>query len=623
MPSTYSPSLRIELIGEGEQDGIWGQTTNNNLGALIEQAITGITTVDVTAGNVTLTSFNGTVDQARSAVLIVNGSNTVDRNVVIPDELKTYIVTNNTNKNVGIKTTTGTAYLCTSGTQTIVYCNGSNVVSGSERIFAKGPTGVTSFTGTTFLGAIVAGSTSATQYSGIDFGSTVSTTPVARIAAIPGASGSLLQFGTTNNYTNGITNTAMTINTIGDVGIGVTVPQARLDVRDTGSDVQFRVANTGTVASDDSYILISTSSTGVTDTTSGLLFSDGDNNNKGQLRYSHLSDSMAFITNSDERMRISSAGFVGINTATPAATLDIFEDSSNTALRITQTGAGNAFLVEDSASTDSTPFVIDDVGNVGIGTVTPGYTLDIQDTGADVLVQVKNTATAAGDDAIIQILTNSTGTTATYSGLNFGNADNNNDGQLRYNHADNSMAFYTNAAESMRITGTGKFYVGTTSSFYVTKAIINWNSSTEQGITLKTTSTTFNGSPILFTNNVDGVSGGVSQTQTTVSYNTSSDYRLKENVLPMTGALAKIAALKPVTYTWKVNGSAGQGFIAHELQEIVPDCVTGAKDAVDENGNIRPQGVDTSFLVATLTAAIQEQQAIISAMEARLAALEA
>jgi hypothetical protein len=79
VPSTYSPSLRIELIGEGEQDGIWGQTTNNNLGALIEQAIAGVTTVDVTAGNVTLTSFNGTVDEARSAVLIVNGTNVVAR----------------------------------------------------------------------------------------------------------------------------------------------------------------------------------------------------------------------------------------------------------------------------------------------------------------------------------------------------------------------------------------------------------------------------------------------------------------------------------------------------------------------------------------------------------------
>ena len=179
-------------------------------------------------------------------------------------------------------------------------------------------------------------------------------------------------------------------------------------------------------------------------------------------------------------------------------------------------------------------------------------------------------------------------------------------GRIIYNHTENSMAFFTDAAERMRITGTGKFYVGATTSFYSTKAIIHWDSSTEQGITLKTTSATFNGSPLLFINNADGISGAVTQTQTTVAYATSSDYRLKENVLPMTGALAKIAALKPVTYTWKVNGSAGQGFIAHELQEIVPDCVTGAKDAVDENGNVLPQGVDTSFLVATLVAAIQE-----------------
>jgi len=84
-----------------------------------------------------------------------------------------------------------------------------------------------------------------------------------------------------------------------------------------------------------------------------------------------------------------------------------------------------------------------------------------------------------------------------------------------------------------------------------------------------------------------------------------------------------VARLNPVTYTWKADGSAGQGFIAHELQAVVPDCVTGEKDAVDETGNPQYQGVDTSFLVATLVAAIKEQQAIITAFETRLAALEA
>lgn len=116
--------------------------------------------------------------------------------------------------------------------------------------------------------------------------------------------------------------------------------------------------------------------------------------------------------------------------------------------------------------------------------------------------------------------------------------------------------------------------------------------------------------------------GSISSSGSTTAYNTSSDYRLKENVQPMVGALDKIALLKPSTYTWKLDGSEGEGFIAHELQEIFPQAVTGIKDAVNEDGSIEPQGIDTSFLVATLTAAIQEQQALIENLTTRLAALE-
>lgn len=132
MPSTYSPSLRIELIGDGEQDGIWGQTTNNNLGSLIEQAIAGVTTVDVTSADLTLTSYNGTLDEARSAVLVVNGSNAVTRNITIPNEPKTYIVSNNTSQTVGVKTASGTAFSCLTGTQTTLYCDGNNGVFGAS-----------------------------------------------------------------------------------------------------------------------------------------------------------------------------------------------------------------------------------------------------------------------------------------------------------------------------------------------------------------------------------------------------------------------------------------------------------------------------------------------------------
>jgi len=110
--------------------------------------------------------------------------------------------------------------------------------------------------------------------------------------------------------------------------------------------------------------------------------------------------------------------------------------------------------------------------------------------------------------------------------------------------------------------------------------------------------------------------GTITTTLSATAYNTSSDYRLKENVAPMTGALATVAQLKPVTYTWKVDGSDGQGFIAHELQAVVPDCVTGEKDAVDADGKPVYQGIDTSFLVATLTAAIQELKAEFDAYKA-------
>jgi hypothetical protein len=123
--------------------------------------------------------------------------------------------------------------------------------------------------------------------------------------------------------------------------------------------------------------------------------------------------------------------------------------------------------------------------------------------------------------------------------------------------------------------------------------------------------------PAIFYRN-STTAGYITTSGNTVSYATSSDYRLKENIAPMTGALATVSALKPVTYKWKVDGSSGQGFIAHELQAVVPECVTGEKDAVDEEGKPIYQGIDTSFLVATLTAAIQELKAEVDSLKAQL-----
>ena len=103
--------------------------------------------------------------------------------------------------------------------------------------------------------------------------------------------------------------------------------------------------------------------------------------------------------------------------------------------------------------------------------------------------------------------------------------------------------------------------------------------------------------------------GAITVNGVVTAYTSVSDYRLKENVQPITGALDKVQALNPVTYTFKDGGQASQGFIAHELQAVIPDAVTGEKDAVNEDGSPKYQGVDTSFLIATLTAAIQELNA--------------
>ena len=142
------------------------------------------------------------------------------------------------------------------------------------------------------------------------------------------------------------------------------------------------------------------------------------------------------------------------------------------------------------------------------------------------------------------------------------------------------------------------------------------------GTSLVSRSNTTAANDVIFFYNPNGLVGYIRTSGSATSYVTSSDYRLKENIAPMVGALAKVAQLKPCTYTWKAGGEDGQGFIAHELAEVVPQCVTGEKDAVDADGNPVYQGIDTSFLVATLTAAIQEQQALIQSLTDRITKLE-
>jgi hypothetical protein len=232
------------------------------------------------------------------------------------------------------------------------------------------------------------------------------------------------------------------------------------------------------------------------------------------------------------------------------------------------------------------------------------------------------------------------------AGTRIGSLQTNSTDELRLYAASGVFtSYYAGGSERMRILSDGAVIVGATSNpgGGFSQFVVSGPDTVAINNTVSGTGST---TAVYFKRNATGT-GTISVTGSNTAYNTSSDYRLKENIAPMTGALAKVAQLKPVTYKWKLDSSDGEGFIAHELAEVCPHAVSGEKDAIrqeeyevtpavkDEEGKITTpavmgtrtvpayQGVDTSFLVATLTSAIQEQQALITAQAETINALTA
>ena len=280
---------------------------------------------------------------------------------------------------------------------------------------------------------------------------------------------------------------------------------------------------------------------------------------------------------------------------------------------------GDGVVFADTTPADT--LVTTTGGNVGIGTASPTVPLEIQ--------------TASGSSYTANIVARSSDNASTINFWNNAKATRN-----AFLYSDNSsFQVGVNGSERMRIDSSGNLLVGTTTATGRSGVNFRIGASATLG---NDTQYLLNGSNSYFNivshvNTTSGTRfhigfgdgttwaerGTISTNGSSTTYSTASDYRLKENIAPLTNALAKVSTLKPCTYTWKESGVASQGFIAHELQEVVPEAVVGEKDAVNEDGSIKAQSIDTSFLVATLTAAIQEQQAIITDLKARLEVLEA
>ena len=284
----------------------------------------------------------------------------------------------------------------------------------------------------------------------------------------------------------------------------------------------------------------------------------------------------------------------------------INEDSKDLDFRVESDGSTHALFVEGSS------------GNVGIGTSSPGQKLVV--------------------DGNIQLGTSS-GAGKLYLSSSSGFSP-------RLQEASNALFIYTNNSARMRIDSGGQKIMNGNSTFAGIYGGTQSGCAFNDAGDLYSSRATGSNSIHVRWYNTNGLVGNIATNGSSTSYNTSSDYRLKTDAQPMTGASARVQALNPVNFEWLSDGSRVDGFLAHEAQAVVPEAVHGTKDAMmDEEYEVTPavldddgnettaavmgtrsvpdyQGIDQSKLVPLLTAALQEALTKIDDMETRLATLE-
>ena len=389
--------------------------------------------------------------------------------------------------------------------------------------------------------------------------------------------------------------------------------------------------------------------------------------------WSPAADTVAASTAGSERLRITSAGLVGIGTTSPAVLLDVVGASNQ--LRVS-TGAANSFYGFDTAVdscvwkdfTDGSDYVslhnnnsirfgvasserarIDSSGRLLVGTSTSvgGEIIQSHSTGGDNLGVGRFAASGGSADIVFYKSRSGTvGTNTIVSSsdslgfLQWKGADGTGyiraagieafvDGTPGTNDMPGRLVFSTTAdgasspTERMRINSGGDVLIGQTTNPATSRVVVQVQTGTANGVNAQITSNTGTSFPWGNYNASGTYVGGMSCTSTATSFPTSSDYRLKTNVQPLAGAISLVSQLKPSTFEFNENlGETVQGFIAHELQEVVSLAVIGEKDAEDANGNPIYQGVDAAKLVPLLTAALQEAVAEIKALKDRVTALE-
>lgn len=294
---------------------------------------------------------------------------------------------------------------------------------------------------------------------------------------------------------------------------------------------------------------------------------------------------------SNEYVAIGLSGFVASNGATKAGI----------ALKRTNVyGTGelhflnNNTLDNSDATLSDSKMVIDSSGRVGIGisSITANANADDLQIGDG----------TGGNRGLTITAQNNSG-----AAIYFGDGDDTDIGSIRYDNSNNSMKFFTNTTEAMRILSGGTILIGTTTGGGVGGLTITPNNSNgAASLFFNRNSTTGNSFVQDFLNGGTSV-GYIAYNNTSVTYSTSSDYRLKENVVAMTGALDRVDALKPSRFNFIADpNKTVDGFLAHEVAEVVPEAISGEKDAMEEY-EVTPAEYETVIIQEAVEATYDEE----------------
>jgi hypothetical protein len=411
------------------------------------------------------------------------------------------------------------------------------------------------------------------------------------------------------------------IDSSGRVGIGTTSPANLLSLEFSSASSWTSGENLAGSTNDDVVGLRIYNANSSASAEAGILLTAGDSNT-AQYTISCLktgSNTGDFVfrrrngaTGSLEAARLDSSGRLLVGTS--SARSNFYNGTGTAQIQVEGTNFNNSSIsITNNSLTDADAgaFILNKSGGASIGSntlVASGETIgSIAFNGND--------GTEFVSCAIIQALVDGTP------------GANDMPGRLVFSTTADGAASPT---ERVRINGGGNIALGGGSPGTQGTLSVFPNYSTGSGTFIATT-------PMAYWNRVNSASlgtaclfenggftvGTITYTDTTTAYNTSSDYRLKENIVPLTGAADRLNQLQVHRFNFIADpDTTVDGFIAHEAQAVVPECVTGTKDEVDDEGNPVYQGIDQSKLVPLLTAALQEAIGRIETLEAEVAALK-